>query len=125
MLVSSAHDKQVAPDRVRELYADLGSREKLFVDLACSSQNAAWEKNQLLLFRASLVAYAGAARLSYNRTAAQSVQLRLQSIAKIEFHVGAAEFNGLDLDGISLLGTLHRRVLVFLRGVLDLHRNRK
>jgi len=54
LLVSGAHDKQVAPDRVRELYADLGSREKLFIDLACSSHNAAWEKNHLLLFRASL-----------------------------------------------------------------------
>jgi len=54
LLVSGAHDKQVAPDRVRELYTDLGSREKLFVDLACSSHNAAWEKNHLLLFRASL-----------------------------------------------------------------------
>jgi hypothetical protein len=32
----------------------LGSTRKVFVDLACSSHNAAWEKNHLLLFRASL-----------------------------------------------------------------------
>jgi pimeloyl-ACP methyl ester carboxylesterase len=54
LMVSGAHDKQVAPDRVRELYADVGSFEKVFVDLACSSHNAMWERNHLLLFRASL-----------------------------------------------------------------------
>jgi pimeloyl-ACP methyl ester carboxylesterase len=54
LMVSGAHDKQVAPDRVRELYADLGSPKKVFVDLACSSHNAMWEKNHLLLFSASL-----------------------------------------------------------------------
>ena len=54
LMVSGAHDKQVAPDRVRELYADIGSSDKVFVDLACSSHNAMWERNHLLLFRASL-----------------------------------------------------------------------
>ncbi|HEY6347591.1 MAG TPA: alpha/beta fold hydrolase [Bryobacteraceae bacterium] len=54
LMVSGAHDKQVNPDRVRELYADWGSPKKVFVDLACSSHNAMWEKNHLLLFRASL-----------------------------------------------------------------------
>lgn len=54
LAVSGAHDKQVPPDRVRELYADLGSAQKVFIDLACSSHNAMWEKNHLLLFRASL-----------------------------------------------------------------------
>ena len=54
LLVSGAYDKQVNPDRVRELYADLGSPKKVFVDLACSSHNAMWEKNHLLLFGASL-----------------------------------------------------------------------
>jgi len=54
LVVAGAHDKQVSPDRVRELYADLGATEKVFVDLACSSHNAAWERNHLLLFRASL-----------------------------------------------------------------------
>ena len=54
LMVSGAHDKQVNPDRVRELYTDLGSPKKIFVDLACSSHNAMWEKNHLLLFSASL-----------------------------------------------------------------------
>jgi len=54
LMVAGQHDKQVSPDRVRELYADLAAPQKLFVDLACSSHNAMWEKNRLLLFRASL-----------------------------------------------------------------------
>jgi pimeloyl-ACP methyl ester carboxylesterase len=54
LMVAGVHDKQVLPARVNELYADIGSREKVFVDLACSSHNAMWEKNHLLLFRASL-----------------------------------------------------------------------
>jgi pimeloyl-ACP methyl ester carboxylesterase len=54
LMVTGAHDKQVAPERVRDLYADLGSRQKLIIDLACSSHNAMWEKNRLLLFKASL-----------------------------------------------------------------------
>jgi len=54
LLISGAHDKQVNPDRVRELYAALGSPKKVFIDPACSSHNAMWEKNHLLLFKASL-----------------------------------------------------------------------
>jgi pimeloyl-ACP methyl ester carboxylesterase len=54
LVVAGAHDKQVNPDRVRELHADLGSTRKVFVDLACSSHNAMWETNHLLLFQASL-----------------------------------------------------------------------
>jgi pimeloyl-ACP methyl ester carboxylesterase len=54
LMVSGEHDKQVQPERVRQLYADLGSHQKVFIDLACSSHNAMWEKNHLLLFRASL-----------------------------------------------------------------------
>ena len=54
LLVSGAHDKQVSPNGVRTLYGDLGSTQKVFVDLACSSHNAIWETNHLLLFRASL-----------------------------------------------------------------------
>lgn len=54
LMVAGAHDKQVVPERVRELYADLGSKEKVFIDLACSSHNAMWESNRGLLFRASL-----------------------------------------------------------------------
>jgi pimeloyl-ACP methyl ester carboxylesterase len=54
LAVAGAHDKQVQPDRVRELIADLGSSEKVFAELACSSHNALWERNHLLLFKASL-----------------------------------------------------------------------
>lgn len=54
LMVSGQHDKQVPTDRVRELYADLPSHQNVFIDLACSSHNAMWEKNHLLLFRASL-----------------------------------------------------------------------
>jgi pimeloyl-ACP methyl ester carboxylesterase len=54
LMISGENDKQVNPDRVRELYADLGSTDKVFIDLACSSHNAMWEKNHLLLFKASL-----------------------------------------------------------------------
>jgi pimeloyl-ACP methyl ester carboxylesterase len=54
LMVSGAHDKRVMQEQVRNLYADLGAPEKVFIDLACSSHNAMWEKNHLLLFRASL-----------------------------------------------------------------------
>jgi len=53
-MVAGQHDKQVPPDRVRDLLTDLAAPQKLFVDLAYSSHNAMWEKNRLLLFRASL-----------------------------------------------------------------------
>lgn len=54
LMVSGASDKQVTPLRVRQFYEDIGSPAKVFVDLACSSHNAMWEKNHLLLFKASL-----------------------------------------------------------------------
>jgi pimeloyl-ACP methyl ester carboxylesterase len=54
LMVVGEHDKQVAPERVRQLYADLGSREKVLIELACSSHNAMWERNHLALFKASL-----------------------------------------------------------------------
>ncbi len=54
LMVAGVHDKQVPIERVRQLYTDLGATQKVFVDLACSSHNAMWERNRLLLFRASL-----------------------------------------------------------------------
>ena len=54
LLISGEYDKTVPPAHVRELYGDLTSHQNVFVDLACSSHNALWEKNHLLLFRASL-----------------------------------------------------------------------
>ncbi len=53
LMVTGEYDKQVPSSRVRDLYADLGAERKVFIDLACSSHNAMWEKNHLLLFRAS------------------------------------------------------------------------
>lgn len=54
LMVTGEHDKQVPSERVRDLYADAPAHRNVFVDLACSSHNAMWEKNHLLLFRASL-----------------------------------------------------------------------
>jgi pimeloyl-ACP methyl ester carboxylesterase len=54
LVVAGVHDGQVPPARVRELYADYGGSQKVFVDLACSSHNAMWERNHRLLFDASL-----------------------------------------------------------------------
>lgn len=54
LIIAGVHDKQVPPDRVRPLYDDLGSSQKVLIDLGCSSHNAMWEKNRLLMFKASL-----------------------------------------------------------------------
>ena len=54
LMVAPIHDRQVMPERVRELYADVGSPQKVLIDLGCSSHNAMWERNHLLLFKASL-----------------------------------------------------------------------
>jgi len=54
MIIAGVHDKQVPPDRVRAAYDDLGAADKVLVDLGCSSHNAMWEKNHLLMFGASL-----------------------------------------------------------------------
>ena len=53
MVIAGVHDKQVPPDRVRAVYDDLGSADKIYVDLACSSHNAMWERNHRLMFDAS------------------------------------------------------------------------
>jgi pimeloyl-ACP methyl ester carboxylesterase len=54
LMITGAHDGQVQPSRVHDLYADIGAKSKVVVDLACSSHNAMWEKNHRLLFQASL-----------------------------------------------------------------------
>ena len=54
MVIAGVNDKQVPPDRVRVAFDDLGASDKVLVDLACSSHNAMWEKNHLLMFGASL-----------------------------------------------------------------------
>jgi pimeloyl-ACP methyl ester carboxylesterase len=54
LMITGVNDGQVPPQRVRELYDDLGSRQKVMIDLGCSSHLAMWEKNHTVLFRASL-----------------------------------------------------------------------
>jgi pimeloyl-ACP methyl ester carboxylesterase len=54
LMVAGIHDRQVPPERVRELYTDLGAKEKVLIDLGCASHNAMWERNHLMLFKASL-----------------------------------------------------------------------
>ncbi|MBI2688912.1 MAG: alpha/beta fold hydrolase [Acidobacteria bacterium] len=54
LLIAAAHDKQVPAAGVKTLYDDMAAKQKVFVDLACASHNALWERNHLLLFRASL-----------------------------------------------------------------------
>jgi pimeloyl-ACP methyl ester carboxylesterase len=54
LMITGTEDVQVPSQRVHDLYADLGAKSKVLIDLACSSHNAMWEKNHLLLFRASL-----------------------------------------------------------------------
>jgi pimeloyl-ACP methyl ester carboxylesterase len=54
LMVSGINDKQVNPERVRDFYTDIGSPQKVFIELGCSSHNAMWERNHLLLFQASL-----------------------------------------------------------------------
>jgi pimeloyl-ACP methyl ester carboxylesterase len=54
LMVTGIHDKQVPPERVRDLYEDLGSPSKVLIDLGCASHNAMWEKNRHLLFQATI-----------------------------------------------------------------------
>ena len=54
LIIAGAHDKQVPPERVRVMYDDLGSSDKVLIDLGCSSHNAMWETNHLMMFNASL-----------------------------------------------------------------------
>lgn len=54
LMVIGTHDKQVIPERVRHLYTDLGSANKVYVEMGCSSHNAMWEKNREILYKASL-----------------------------------------------------------------------
>jgi len=53
LMVVGRYDKQVPPERVQELYADLGAKQKVLVERVCSSPNAMWEKNRAQLFRVS------------------------------------------------------------------------
>ncbi|MDH3224897.1 MAG: alpha/beta fold hydrolase [Gemmatimonadota bacterium] len=54
LLIAPETDGQVSPQRVVELYEDLGASRKVLVNLACSSHLAMWETNRTVLFEASL-----------------------------------------------------------------------
>lgn len=54
LFIAAVHDKQALPERVKTLYRDYGAAEKVFLDLGCTSHNALWERNHLILFQASL-----------------------------------------------------------------------
>jgi esterase/lipase len=53
LMVAGAADRQVDPSLVHNLYADIGSKQKILINLACASHNAMWEKQHLVLFKAS------------------------------------------------------------------------
>ncbi|HEY9223434.1 MAG TPA: hypothetical protein VIP27_04690 [Variovorax sp.] len=54
LVFAADQDKQVAPQHVHELYADLGSEKKVLVDLTCASHNAMWERNRKEIFKATV-----------------------------------------------------------------------
>jgi pimeloyl-ACP methyl ester carboxylesterase len=53
LMVAAAHDKQVDPARVQELFADYGGARKVLIDLGCAGHNVMWEKAGRHIFRAS------------------------------------------------------------------------
>jgi len=54
LMIAAAHDKQVDPARVRDLYDDYGAKEKVLIDLGCASHSAMWDKVRTHVFRSSL-----------------------------------------------------------------------
>ena len=54
LLVAAVEDRQVPAARTVEMYEDLGSSQKVLLDLGCASHNAMWESNASILFDASL-----------------------------------------------------------------------
>jgi pimeloyl-ACP methyl ester carboxylesterase len=54
LLISGEFDQVVPQQVVRDLYADLRTDHKAFVDMACTSHFAAWETRHLTMFQASL-----------------------------------------------------------------------
>jgi len=54
LMVAGEHDKQIVPQRVRQLYEDLGSADKVLLEMACSSHNAMWETHRAKLFDATV-----------------------------------------------------------------------
>jgi hypothetical protein len=53
-MVIGMGDKQVNPTNVSDLYTDHGAMQKVLVEMPCSSHAAMWERDHLILFKASL-----------------------------------------------------------------------
>jgi pimeloyl-ACP methyl ester carboxylesterase len=53
LMVTGTHDGQVNPEQVKMLYEDLGSQNKVLIEMHCASHNAMWEKDAAALFDAS------------------------------------------------------------------------
>lgn len=53
LMVAGTHDGQVNAELIRNLYADYGAAEKVYLEMTCSSHNAMWEKDAQLLFDAT------------------------------------------------------------------------
>lgn len=53
LLITGEFDIQVLPQQVHELFEDLGSSQKVLLNLACSSHRAIWENNHSIMFKAS------------------------------------------------------------------------
>ncbi len=53
LMVAGSHDGQVNAQLVKNLYADYGATEKVYLEMTCSSHNAMWEKDAQLLFDAT------------------------------------------------------------------------
>lgn len=53
MMVAGTHDAQVSAQLVRNLYNDYGAREKIYLEMSCSSHNAMWERDAQQLFDAT------------------------------------------------------------------------
>ena len=63
LMVAGAQDRQVTPDLVRNLYADYGATDKVYVEMPCASHNAMWERDAQQLFDAT---YQWLTTTSYN-----------------------------------------------------------
>lgn len=53
MMVVGTHDAQISPEQVMHLFEDLGSKQKMYLEMPCSSHNAMWERDARQLFDAS------------------------------------------------------------------------
>ena len=53
LMVAGTHDGQVNSNLVKNLYADYGAQQKVYLEMTCSSHNAMWEADAVQLYEAS------------------------------------------------------------------------